>query len=591
MLLELNNISYNIGSRVIIDNANASFPEGRKYGLIGRNGAGKSTLCRMIIDEEHPDEGRITKHSSLRLGYLRQDEPFIEGETALEFLMRSSSQPEWKCGEVAGTFDIKNDKLSAYPSELSGGWQTRLKLTAMLLEEPNFLLLDEPTNFLDLRTQILLQKFLENWNGACLIVSHDRTFLNAVCEHTLELSYGRLEEYAGRVEEWLVERIERREHAKRVNAGVEAKRKQLQTFINKNKAGANTASQARNKEKQLERLETLDIGTDEAIANIRLPEVSPGKATVFECEDLAIGYPDLLVAKQIHFSIEPGARVILVGDNGEGKTTLLKTITGALEPKGGKLRWGYNKSPTVYAQHVYHSLPPEITARDYLNSIAGNRTEREILNIAGGFLFSGDDVNKRISVLSGGERARLCLAGLFLSASDVLVLDEPVNHLDVETARALANALQEYKGTVIFVSHERDFGQLVSTEVLEIAGGMIKRFPGDYRTYLQLLEDEAGIGDANYVKSKTSTKESDSLKKKKELSNGALKHKLGKDSASLERKIEKLENDVLSLREKQFELTDWQKSAEIQEDIDKLEREMNQLEEEYLEILEKIENL
>src|SRR5436190_4549003 len=265
-LLQITNACKSYGDQVLLDGADATLSDNVKVGFIGRNGAGKSTLLRVMLGEEELDSGEVFRHPNLRLGYLRQHDPFLPGETALGFLMRDSGQPDWKCGEVAGQFELKGAALAGPVAELSGGWQTRLKLAALLLHEPNLLMLDEPTNFLDLRTQILLEHFLRHFKEACLIVSHDRAFLNATCDHTLDLSRGKLTMYPGKIDAFLNYQKEQNEHLVRSNAAIQAKRRDLEVFIAKNKARASTATQARSKSKQLERLELADIASDEPTA-------------------------------------------------------------------------------------------------------------------------------------------------------------------------------------------------------------------------------------------------------------------------------------------------------------------------------------
>src|SRR5205809_5065761 len=275
VLLQIKNAHKSYGDQVLLDGADATLTDDVKVGFVGRNGAGKSTLLRCLLGEEELDRGEIIRHPKLRLGYLRQHDPFLPGETAQEFLMRDSGQPDWKCGEVAGEFEIKGAYLDGPIDKLSGGWQTRVKLAALLLHEPNLLLLDEPTNFLDLRTQILLEHFLKNHRAACLVVSHDRAFLGATCEHTLDLSRGKLTTFPGKVDAYLEFQREKRQHEERSNETILAKRRHLEEFIAKNKARAATATLARSKAKQLERLEVTAIAGNEPTARTRAPRVEP----------------------------------------------------------------------------------------------------------------------------------------------------------------------------------------------------------------------------------------------------------------------------------------------------------------------------
>src|SRR5436190_1425791 len=466
-LLQITKAHKTYGDQTLLDNAEATLSDNVKVGFIGRNGAGKSTLLRILLGEEELDSGEIIRHPSLRLGYLRQHDPFLPGETALGFLMRDSEQPDWKCGEVAGQFELKGTYLEGPIAKLSGGWQTRVKLAALLLHEPNLLLLDEPTNFLDLRTQILLEHFLQAHRSACLIVSHDRAFLGTTCEHTLDLSRGKLTTFPGKVDAFLQFQQEQREHEERSNKTIMAKRRHLEEFIAKNKARAATATLARSKAKQLERLELADIAGDEPTARIRAPRVEPRKGPALRCRDLAIGYPERHIASDIQVEIDHGSRAAVVGDNGQGKTTFLRTVVDSLKPLSGDVRWGYGCEVGVYAQHVYTSLPEKQTVLGYLEQQAAfGKKDQEILEVAGALLFRKAHVKKPVAVLSGGERARLCLAGLLLGKHNVLVLDEPGNHLDVDTVEALAEALLEYQGTVIFTSHDRHLTRRVATSVV-----------------------------------------------------------------------------------------------------------------------------
>lgn len=496
VLMQIRNAHKNYGSQVLLDGAEAALTEDVKVGFVGRNGAGKSTLLRILLGEEELDQGEVTRSNNLRLGYLRQHDPFKPGETALEFLMRDSGQPDWKCGEVAGQFELKGAYLDGPIAKLSGGWQTRVKLAALLLHEPNLLLLDEPTNFLDLRTQILLEHFLRNYREACLIVSHDRSFLQETCTHTLDLTRGKLTMFPGKIEAYLEYQRDQKEHKERSNAAVLAKRKHLEEFIAKNKARASTATQARSKSKQLERLETIEIEADEPTACIRAPQVDPRQGPAVRCRDVAIGYAERKIADDITLEIDHGTRAAIVGDNGQGKTTFLRTLVDSLKPLAGDVRWGHGCQIGVYAQHVYTSLPEKQTVLDYLYAQAAPGTrDQQILDLAGAMLFRGEAVQKKVSVLSGGERARLCMAGLLLSQCNVLILDEPGNHLDVDTIEALAEALIAYKGTVIFTSHDRHFMKRVANCIIEVRDGRVTLYGGQYDAYLYSVNKEIEEGE------------------------------------------------------------------------------------------------
>ncbi|MBM3982461.1 MAG: ABC-F family ATP-binding cassette domain-containing protein [Planctomycetes bacterium] len=495
MLFQVTDAHKSYGDQVLLDGAGVTISDNTKVGFVGRNGAGKSTLLRVLLGEEELDSGEVVRHPNLRLGYLRQHDPFLPGETALDYLMRDSGQPDWKCGEVAGQFEVKGAYLEGPVAKLSGGWQTRLKLAALLLHEPNLLVLDEPTNFLDLRTQILLEHFLQEFRAACLIVSHDLAFLSATCTHTLGLSRGKLTYFPGKVEPYLQFVRENRERDEKTNAAILTKRKHLEDFIARNKARAATAGLAQSKAKALEKLETVEVLGDEPTPHIRAPNVEPRKGIALRCRDLAIGYGDRTIADNVQVEIDHGTRVAIVGDNGQGKTTFLRTIVESLKPLGGEARWGHGCKLGVYAQHVYTALPERETVLEYLQQKGKGRKIQEVLEVAGAMLFRGAHVDKPISVLSGGERARVCLAGLLLSDYNVLILDEPGNHLDVDTVEALVEALTAYQGTVVFTSHDRHFTKQVATSVIEVRDGRVALYSGKYDEYVYRVNKEIEAGE------------------------------------------------------------------------------------------------
>ncbi len=489
VLLQINQIHKAYGGDTILDDATASFETGQKIGVIGRNGAGKSTLCRIITEHEKADEGTIVRNSDLRLSYLEQHDTFLADETIIDFLMRKTAREHWECGMMAAKFQIKNEMLDLPIQTFSGGYQTRVKLTAMLLEDPNFLVLDEPSNYLDLSTLILLENFLLDFKGGYIVVSHDREFLKRTCDSTLEVANGELTLYPGNIEEYFEFKEQTMEQQQAYNKGVDKKREQLQRFVDRFRAKASTASRAQSKMKQLEKLKRIEIGHDVGSVKIYIPKVEPKVGIALTVKELTIGYPEKDVARDITFEVERGERVAILGNNGEGKTTFMRTIADQLEAKGGSFRWGANLKTAYYAQHVFSTLNPEDDVYAHLSRESDpGVTSQEVLTMAGCFLFKGTDVRKKIKVLSGGERARLVLAGLLLSKSQVLLLDEPTNHLDFETVEALGRALKRFAGTVFFISHDRTFVNLIATSIIEVKGGRVSRYPGTYEDYVYYLE-------------------------------------------------------------------------------------------------------
>ena len=590
VLIQIRNAHKSYGDQVLLDGAEASIVDDAKIGFVGRNGAGKSTLLKILLGEEELDSGEIVTHPRLRVGYLRQHDPFQSGESALDFLMRDSQQPDWKCGEVAGRFELKGAYLTGPVSELSGGWQTRVKLAALLLHEPNLLLLDEPTNFLDLRTQILLEHFLKSFRAGVLVVSHDRAFLRQTCDQTLDLSRGKLTMFPGKIAEFLTYQQERREHDRRVNQSVVAKQKQLKKFIDKNRAGANTASQARSKQKQLDRLQTVDIAADEARAHIRAPVVEPRKGNVLRCTDLVIGYPDHQVAQGIQLEVEHGERAAIVGDNGQGKTTLLRSLVGSLDLMGGHVKWGHATDIGTYAQHVYSTLPEDRTVLEQLEyqAMAGTTTQ-QILAVAGALLFRDSHVKKKIKVLSGGERARLCMAGLLLGDYNVLVLDEPGNHLDVETVDALADALLAYQGTVLFTSHDRHFMSRIATNIIEVRDGSARNYQGDYDAYLYSVNQEIEAGNAsrrNRKKWVRRRRRCQVVNRPITENSAKLQRQRQKEIKNLEKKIAQLDEEKKSLNQQLVETTDANEAMKLHTRFTEISDQLDAAEERWIQLSE-----
>jgi ATP-binding cassette subfamily F protein 3 len=590
-LLQITKAFKSYGDQVLLDGAEATLSDLVKVGFIGRNGAGKSTLLRILLGEEELDSGEVIRHPSLRLGYLRQHDPFLPEETVAEFLARDSGQPGWKCGEVAGQFELKGAYLEGPIAKLSGGWQTRVKLAALLLHEPNLLLLDEPTNFLDLRTQILLEHFLQSHRSACLIVSHDRTFLGATCEHTLDLSRGKLTAFPGKVDAYLEFQRDKRIHDERSNESILAKRRHLEDFIARNKARASTATLAKSKAKQLGRLELTAIASAEPTARIRAPRVEPRKGPALRCRNLAIGYPQRQIAADVQLEIDHGSRAAIVGDNGQGKTTFLRTVVDSLPPLAGEVRWGYGCQIGVYAQHVYTSLPADQTVLEYLHKQAAfGKNDQEILEVAGALLFRKAHVKKPISVLSGGERARLCLAGLLLGQHNVLILDEPGNHLDVDTVEALAEALLDYAGTVLFTSHDRHFTRRVATCIVEVRDGRVTNYSGQYDAYVHKVNKEVEAGERELATQRAKLPPS-VAKPGKVSSRPAPRNErvVRKEIKILERTVAQLDEQKRSVSDQLLKSTDAVEALRLHNEVSALTAQLAKAEERWCRLQEEVE--
>lgn len=482
------------GPLMLFENATLSFDETDKIGFIGRNGAGKSTLLNIITGQEEADSGSVSRHPNLRMGYLKQLDDFNEGESVIGFMQRMSGKPDWFCGKIGAQFELKKEKLETTIASLSGGWQMRVKLAALLCQEPNFLLLDEPTNFLDLNTQLLLEAFLRDWHGGFLIVSHDREFLTNTCTHTLELEHGSFTLFPGDIETYLAYKEEQLAFKIKYNQKIDTEKKKLLSFVERFGAKASKATQAQSKLKQMRKLKTIEIKHRLKTVRIVIPKVDPRKTFAVKAAHLSIGYCDKTIAKDIQFEIDRGQKVALLGQNGAGKSTLLKTLAGLLEKKDGTFAWNNRTVFAYYDQHTAEQLHPQDTISSYLTRQMAIDLEPEVLmRMAGNFLFTKEDLDKTISLLSGGERSRLAMAGILLRRPDVLLLDEPTNHLDLETVEALGAALKAWNGTVIFVSHSRTFVNLIATRILEVRDGSLRVFPGTYEEYVYQLQQEEGL--------------------------------------------------------------------------------------------------
>ncbi len=492
-LLQIVDVKKSYAGVPVLAGADLVVSERQKIGLIGRNGAGKSTLLRLVMGTEMADEGEVVRFPQLRIGYLEQLSAPIEGETVASFLARQSGQPDWACAKAAGGFGIKGAKLAGRFDALSNGWQMRAKLAALLLNDPNLLLLDEPTNYLDLSTLLLLETFLKKWRQAFIVVSHDREFLSNVCNETAEVERGKVTFFPGPIGPYFEQKERQLETLQRFNKNVEAERRHLQRFIDR--FSASKATQAQSKMKALAKLETVEIAGPLNVARIRIKPVEPKDGTALWVTNLDVGYDAAApVISSADFEVRRGERLAIVGENGSGKSTLLKTFTGELTPLSGRFKWHPHLSIGVYAPHRLAELDPQQLVRGYLWSCATPGTmDEQILRAASDMLFRNDDLDKRLGSLSGGERARLCLAGLFLGGHQVLILDEPTNHLDVETSESLGNALTEWGGTLLFVSHDRTFVNLLASAVLEVKDGHVGRFPGTYEEYVWSLRQDLGV--------------------------------------------------------------------------------------------------
>ena len=491
-IINIVNISKRFVHKVLLDNVNLLIEEKSKIGMIGRNGAGKTTLLKILMGIEEPDDGEIILSDDVRIGYLRQQGDFDENEKVIDYLVRITGKESWKCSKIASRFGIDHIKVNYNLGNLSSGYRMRVKLSEMMLYEPNFLILDEPSNFLDLNTLIDLENFLMDYNGGFLIVSHDREFLKTTCEKTIEMENGKITYFPGDIEDYFEYKEEKEYTIKKYNKNIEERKAHLERFVERFRYKATKAKAVQSRIKQIEKLKTIEITHPAKNVKIKLPEVPEKKGFALISDDLVIGYGDNIVAESGRIEIPRGSRVAVLGQNGEGKTTFLRTIAGRLNPISGSYNYSYGIKIAYFGEDTYKNVTANDTVLSYLKKNAKQGLlSQELLTLLGSFLFSGDDVNKDVKVLSGGEMARLSLLSAITQCADVLILDEPTNHLDFETVEALASSLRDYGGTIFFTSHDRTFASLLADTIIEVKDKKLSLYPSNYEAYVYRVRLDA----------------------------------------------------------------------------------------------------
>lgn len=504
-LVEGRHLKKSYGLQVVLDDLSFLVTEKQKIALIGRNGAGKSTLLKILTEVEQADSGKVQFYPLARVGVVEQHEILPTDCSTLTYLHTKGEKPEWEARKLASQFGLHAEHLQKAPAHLSGGYQMRVKLVAMFLRDPNLLFLDEPVNYLDLQTLLFLERFLQQYRGAFVLAAHDRTFLQNTCTHTFEIERGHLTSYRGSVNEYLEYKQEQLELTLKNNRRLSREVAHHQTFVDRFRYKASLASRAQSKLKHIEKLRRSISHIDSALATTHItipsPPLTPGP--MVRTKKLRIGYGETTIAQEIELEIGRGEKVVIAGENGRGKSTLLKTLAGRIPALDGTIQWWHRADIGYYDQLTHTSLIDSETVLQYLTRMAPSTTSGErLLMMAGNFLFRGNDLDKPSVVLSGGERARLCLAGILLHEHNVLLLDEPTNHLDVETTEALALALKSYTGTVIVISHARTFVDTLVDKVFEVRTGMVRRYMDSYEHY---VEDLASLMEADLEQEEPAT--------------------------------------------------------------------------------------
>lgn len=524
-MISINDLTFRIGSRALYDEANWHIKPGERIGLIGANGTGKSTLLKIIVGEYAPSEGTISMSKDLKIGYLNQDllsydshhsilhvamEAFdrqnklhdeieellkkIETDYSEEVLNKLSDKQqefealdgyniEYRANEILAGLGFSAEDQHRPLNTFSGGWRMRVMLAKILLQTPDILLLDEPTNHMDLPSIKWLENYLMSFEGAIVIVSHDRYFLDKVVNRIVESRKGKLTPYAGNYTFYLEEKALRGEIQKGEYKNQQAKIKQEERLIERFKAKASKAKMAQSRMKALDKMERVeDVDDDNPTVNFKFKFSKPSGRHVIKIEGANKAYPNVEILRNAEGLIEKGDKIALIGANGKGKSTLLRIIAGT-EQFDGTCETGHNVTTTFFAQHQLESLHLDNTILEELQAFAPKHTDTELRGILGCFLFTGDDVFKKIRVLSGGEKSRVALAKSLTTDSNFLILDEPTNHLDIQSVNILIQALQQYEGTFIAVSHDRYFLDNVANKIWFIENMDIKEYPGTYAEY------------------------------------------------------------------------------------------------------------
>jgi ATP-binding cassette subfamily F protein 3 len=512
-MLTVSRLSKSFAGRVLLEDASLQVNRGDRIALIGPNGAGKTTLFLILLGLDEPDKGEVALQRGINVGFLPQESASTRDETVLQlatsFVYRQSPedggldaeeasvssdlhQIEAKAKRILKGLGFRETDFPRQVKTMSGGWIMRAHLARLLVMEPELLLLDEPTNHLDLESLVWLQGYLRNYTGAILLISHDRSFLNALAEQIVDIDQRKLLCYRGNYDSYVTQRAARQEQLVAAYKNQQRDIKRLQVFIDRFGAKNTKASQAQSKRKQIERMEKIempDLTAPRVVFQFPQPQRSGRK--VIELVGIHHAYGQNVVYRGIDYTVERGQRTVLVGPNGAGKSTLLKLLGGVLPIQGGTRELGHNVQVGYGSQHRVDMLNLDRSLLEEAKDCGQQVPEQTVRTILGAFLFRGDDVFKPVGVLSGGEKSRLVLAKLLLNPPNFLLLDEPTTHLDMASIEALIQALKQYEGTLLFISHDVYFIKSIATSVLHIRGGALTFYPGNYDYYLEKTEAES----------------------------------------------------------------------------------------------------
>ena len=601
-MLSVQGLGLHHSGNYLFRDVNFTIKKEDKIGLVGKNGAGKSTLLKMLSGEINFYEGNVIPEGNITIGFLKQDLDFVKGRTVWDETMQAFEQiNQWKKEleevnhQLATRTDYETDDYSqlihkmtelndllhhhdAYnlegdmekvllglgfkaedfskiTDEFSGGWRMRIELAKLLLQKNDLMLLDEPTNHLDMESIIWLESFLKDYPGAIVLVSHDKQFMTAVCNRTFDINNKKIDDYKANYSKYLTLRAERREKLEQAKRNQDAEIKQMEDNINRFRASATKASFAQSLIKKLEKIERIELDNEDVSKfNIRFQQsIVPGQV-IFEAENLGKKYGDKQIFDHIDFFVNRGQKIALLGQNGQGKTTLAKILAGEIKDYTGTWTLGHNVNIGYFAQNQEEVLDPNKSVLEEAEDSATEETRPRVRDLLGSFLFQGEDVTKKTKVLSGGERNRLALCKLLLRPFNTLIMDEPTNHLDIQSKEIIKLALQNYDGTLIIISHDREFLQGLCDKIFEFRNGQMKEFLGNIDEYLEYRQKES-IREISAEKAKLDQKQESKIEQKnieKEITKQT--NFISKEQKQLQNKIKKVEEKIAKLEENIAEL-------------------------------------
>ena len=634
-MIQLQNAGKRYAHKVLFENLDWMITAQDRIGLVGANGTGKSTLLKIIGGLETLDSGELNLQKGIQIGYLPQDGLSMSGRTVFEecmsvfdhirdlekeqeTLLHSMSDLDPTSAEyaaVAERFEMidsqfrhsdgysldsqvgavltglgfaKDDWLRR-TEEFSGGWQMRIALGKLLLEKPNILLLDEPTNHLDIEARNWLEEYLTNYPNAVILISHDRFFLDATVKRIAEIWNKKVTIYVGNYSKYTTLKDERMIQLKAAHKNQRDRIEALESFINRFRAQATKAKQVQSRIKELEKIERIEIPDEEQVIHFSFPQPKSSGRVVAELTDVTKRYGPKTVFAKVRFNIERGDRIALVGVNGAGKSTMIRLLSGVEAPTDGEIKLGHNVEVDYFAQDQYKALDPEARLLDDLQDAAPRKTMTELRSLLGCFLFSEDDVFKRIQVLSGGERNRYALAKMLLQPSNFILLDEPTNHLDMRAKDVLLESLREYTGTVVFVSHDRYFIDQLATSVIEIGGGEVEVFPGNYEDYLWRKNRDASATAVTAAPEVVAAQTATAVVDNKARLNPQAMKKLENRASALEKQIATMEQEIAALEGQLANFVSVEETQRLSTEASGRREKLTTLEAEWTDLVESIE--